>query len=49
VELKKWNKDVFGDVKVRKYNLLDSVNALDEKEEFIGLSVLEIKQRRGDR
>jgi len=37
VELKKWNKDVFGDVKVRKYNLLNSVNALDKKEKSVGL------------
>ena len=33
VELKKWNKEVFGDFKVRKYNLINSVNALDKKEE----------------
>jgi len=26
VELKKGNKDVFGDIKVRKYNLLNSVS-----------------------
>ena len=44
-ELKKWNKDVFGHIRLRKYNLLDSVNALDVKEESIGLSIEEIEQR----
>jgi len=47
VELKTWNKDVFGYIKVRKYNLLNSVNALDKKEESgglsVGLSVVEIE------
>jgi len=45
-ELKKWNKEVFGDIKLRKYKLLDSVNALDVKEESDGLSSDEIDQRR---
>jgi len=29
--------------------LLNSVNALDEKEESVGLSAVEIDQRRGDK
>jgi len=45
-QLKKWNKKVFGDIKLRKYKLLDSVNALDVKEESDGLSSDEIDQRR---
>ena len=43
-ELKKWNKEVFRDVK--EYKLLDSINALDVKEESDGLSSDEIDQRR---
>ena len=43
-ELKKWNKEVSGTL--RKYKLLDSVNALDVKEESDGLSRDEIDQRR---
>ena len=35
------------DIKVRKYTLLIYVNALDEKEEYVSLSVVEIEQRRG--
>jgi len=45
-ELKKWNKEVFGDIKLRKYKLLYSVNVLDVKEESDGLSSDEIDQRR---
>jgi len=45
-ELKKWNKEVFRDIRLRKYKLLDSVNALDMKEESNGLSSDEIDQRR---
>lgn len=45
-ELKKWNKEVFGDVKLRKYKLLDFVNALDMKEESDALSNDEIDQKR---
>jgi len=48
-ELKKWNREVFGDVKLRKYNLLDSINVLDAKEESVGLSIEDIEQRRRDR
>ena len=45
-ELKKWNKEVFGDIKLRKYKLLDSINALDVKKGYVGLSSDEIDQRR---
>ena len=32
-EINKWNKEAFGDIKIRKYNLLDSINIHDLKEE----------------
>ena len=48
-ELKKWNIEVFEDIKLRKYNLIDSINALDVKEEFVGLSIEDIEQMRSDR
>ena len=38
LSLKKWNMEVFRNIKVRKFNLLNSVNDLDEKEEFVVLS-----------
>ena len=38
-QLKKWNKEVFGNIRLRKYNLLDSVNALDVKEASVGLRI----------
>ena len=44
--LKKWNKEVFRDVMLRKYKMLDSVNALDMNEESSGLYNDEIDQRR---
>jgi len=45
-EFKKWNKEVFGDGKLRKCKLLDSINALNATEEFDGLSNDEINQKR---
>jgi len=30
-ELKKWNKEVFGDIKLRKSNLMGSINEFDMK------------------
>ena len=45
-KLKKWNRDVFGDIKTQKYNLLGIINSLDVKEETSGLSSVEIQQRR---
>ena len=45
-DLKKWNKEVFGDIKLRKYKMLNSVHALDVKEESDGLNCDEIDQRR---
>ena len=30
-ELKKWNKEIFGDIKLRKYNLMGSINEFDMK------------------
>ena len=46
-ELKKWNKEVFGDIKLRKYNLMGSINELNMKEESESLSSAEIDQRKG--
>jgi len=48
-KLKKWNKDVFGDIKTQKYNLLGIINSLNVKEEtssLPALSSVEIQQRR---
>ena len=47
-KLKKWNKDVFGDIKTQKYNLLGIINSLNVKEETSSLTALtsvEIQQR----
>jgi len=48
-EIRKWNREVFGDIKIRKYNLMDSINQLDVKEETSGLSNEELEQRKADR
>ena len=37
-ELKRWNKEVFGDVKVKKYNLMGTIPSFDLKEESGGLT-----------
>ena len=39
----------FGDIKIRKYNLMDFINQLDVKEETYGLSNEELEQRKADR
>jgi len=44
----KWNKEVFGDIKIRKYKLLDSINILDVKEESWSLCNEGLEQRRLD-
>ena len=44
-KLKKWNRDVLGDIKTQKYNLLGIINSLDVKEETSGLTSVEIQQR----
>ena len=36
--LKKWNKEVFGDLAFRKKNLLADLMGLDAREELLGLS-----------
>ena len=36
-KIKKWNREAFGDIKIRKYDLMDSINQLDIKEETSGL------------
>ena len=48
-EIKKWNREVFGDIKVRKYNLMDSINQLDFKEGSSGLSNEELEKRQADK
>ena len=45
-KFKKWNKDVFGDIKSQKYNFLGIINSLDVKEETSGLTSVETQQRR---
>ena len=45
-KLKKWNRDVFGEIKTQKYNLLGIINSLDVKEETSSLTSVEIQQRR---
>jgi len=47
--IKKWNREVFGDIKIRKYNLMDSINQLDVKEETSSVSNEELVQRKADR
>ena len=41
-KLMKWNRDVFGDIKTQKYNLLGIINSLDVKEETSSLTSVEI-------
>jgi len=43
--LKKWNREVFEDIRLRKFNLMGSINANDEKEDAVGL----IDRRRRDK
>ena len=38
VDLKKWNKEVFGDLALRKKNLLSELMGLDARKELVGLS-----------
>ena len=44
-KLKVWNRVTFGDIRVRKLKLLDSINLLDLKEESSGLVSEELEQR----
>jgi len=44
-KLKIWNRDVFGDIKIQKHNLLDTISSLDTKEESSGLTSDEIQQK----
>ena len=37
-DLKKWNREVFGDFAFRKKNLLTELMGLDDREESVGLS-----------
>ena len=37
-DLKKWNKEVFGDLAFRKKNLLTELMGLDARKELLGLS-----------
>ena len=38
VDLKKWNREEFGDLAFRKNNLLTELMGLDAREELLGLS-----------
>ena len=40
-DLKKWNKEEFGDLAFRKKCLLSELMGLDAKEELLGLSIEE--------
>lgn len=42
-----WNKDVFGDIKVKKMDIMERIRALDDKEESEVLVEGEIIERRG--
>jgi len=44
-KLKVWNRVTFGDIRVKKLKLLDSINLFDRKEESSGLSSEELEQR----
>lgn len=44
-EIKKWNKQVLGNIKIRKYNLMDSINILYVKEEPSSLCNEEMEPR----
>jgi len=44
-KLKVWNREIFGDIKVKKHKLLELINSLDLKEESSGLSSEELEQR----
>ena len=48
-KIKKWNREAFGDIKIQKYNLMDSISQLDVKEETSSLSDEELEQRKADR
>ena len=41
-KLKKWNRDVFGDIKTQKHNLMGVIYSLDVKEGSVGLNSDEI-------
>jgi len=45
-ELKKWNKELFGDVKIKNCNLQGTISSFDLKDESIGLTLDEINQRK---
>ena len=38
IDLKKWNREEFGDLAFRKKSLLSELLGLDAREEFLGLS-----------
>jgi len=44
-KLKTWNREVLGDIKRRKHNLLGIINSLDDKEESCGLTEEEFQQK----
>jgi len=44
-KLKAWNREIFGDIRVKKHKLLELINSLDLKEGSFGLSSEELEQR----
>jgi len=49
VKLKSWNREVFGDIRTKKFDFLSIINALDAKEESDGLLSDESLQRKDAR
>ena len=41
-KLKMWNKEIFGDIRIKKQKLLDAINALGLKEESSGLTARDL-------
>ena len=46
VKLKVWNREVFGDLRTKKFDALSIINSLDMKEDSVGLTTNELLQRK---
>jgi len=46
VRLKVWNREVFGDIRTKKYTAVSIINSLDMKENSVGLTTNELLQRK---
>ena len=47
-ELKGWKEEVFGDVKVKNYDLMGTSLSFDLEEEYVGLTSDEVDQRKSN-